>query len=554
VPLITALDSSEGGRNHLFRIRGLHGRSLILKVCASPADNVNRERWAYAQFPSHLVPRMLGTARPADLREQATAAGDWEALRHLDHPVGGLLWMEALPGKPATHGLDDNVILNVGEALGLIHALHPRRGPRLLIGSDPRGILALAQDGVVQASQWRALDTATLRTLRRAVAHVGVHLDRAWHRCDVVRVRTLCHGDLRWGNIQLHRHHVHFVDLEHAGLGDPAVDLAFMACRTPLDAHEEMCLLDGYLRARRDRTLLDRYFTVKPALALMGAVEAVLDLARIRRGERAVTRDGETHVRNREKCILSELEMALMLALRARPSHRLRLLKTRKARGKRRWRGVVAVDGTAASGKSVVAQGLADRLRIPYFNTGAAYRAVALHALEQGLRPDRDADVAALLCWLRGARLRLRDGGGVELEGRLRHRALDVSLVESEVASWAALGPVRRVLNARFLPALGSSAAVVEGRDVGTVLFPQARHKLYVDAALNVRATRLRERCGHLLTHSAALRLVRARDQADMTRALAPLRPAADACCLDTTHLTMDTALIRALSLLGVQE
>ncbi|MEW5848319.1 MAG: (d)CMP kinase, partial [Myxococcota bacterium] len=548
---VLPLDASEGGRNHLFRVRTGSAR-LVLKVRADRSLDSTRERWALPRLPRGLGPRLVAYATPHELRHHCARRGWWRELHALDAPVGPLLWLEELPGEPAQHGLPDEVVRETGAVIAKLHGVVPREGPRLACGSEGTSILRLAEEGLAQLTTMKALDPTTLRALSRACAHVDQHLERAWRRFSFTRVRTLCHGDLRWHNLHVHDDVIRLVDLEHAGMGDPAVDLALMACRTPLDVHEELCLLDGYLSARTDAQLLDRYITVKPAVALLGAVDAVMDLVRIARADQRVVRDAGAHVQRRLPHITDELQHALTRCLGAPPSRpRITTGKPVKARGS--WRGVVAVDGTAASGKSVVAQAVATRLGIPYFNTGTAYRYVALHALEMGWSARDGEDVARMVAHLRGCRVKLTPTGATEVNGREYRAALDVIPVEETVSAWAAVPAIRDALALKFRPALRAPAAVVEGRDVGSVLCPGTPHKLYVDASLDVRADRMVDRCEGVVTRKEARKLLARRDRADTTRDVAPLRPAPDAKLLDTTRLTLDDAITKAMRLLGVR-
>lgn len=193
---------------------------------------------------------------------------------------------------------------------------------------------------------------------------------------------------------------------------------------------------------------------------------------------------------------------------------------------------VIAVDGPVASGKSTLARRLARHLGLPFLDTGLLYRAVARRLLARGAAP---GDVAAATA--EALALTAED---LEAPG-LRDEA--VGQMASRVAAWA---PVRDALlpfQRRF--AARPPGAVLAGRDVGTVVCPEARHKIFITASVEERARRrhaeLRRRDGTAI-YAAVLEELRQRDRRDQDRAVAPLRPAPDAWVLDTTDLDADAA------------
>ena len=202
---------------------------------------------------------------------------------------------------------------------------------------------------------------------------------------------------------------------------------------------------------------------------------------------------------------------------------------------------IIAVDGPAAAGKGTLARRLAAHLKLAYLDTGLLYRAVGLAVLKAGGDPD-DPDAAA-----RAARtLDAADLGDPELRG---DRAAGAA---SRVA---AIPRVRKELlefQRRFAtsPPGGAAGAVLDGRDIGTVVCPDADAKLFVTASLEARAGRrlkeLRER-GVEAIHSRVLEDMQERDARDRKRAVSPLVPAADAYVLDTTELDADAAFAQAL-------
>ena len=202
---------------------------------------------------------------------------------------------------------------------------------------------------------------------------------------------------------------------------------------------------------------------------------------------------------------------------------------------------IVAIDGPAGSGKSTTARAVADRLGWLYLDTGAMYRAVGLAFRARSL-PFTDADARTLLP---GLDVRLQtgpDGTRVTLDGddvtdriRTPQAATDASLA-------SALGPVRQAMVALQRRAADGRDVVVEGRDIGTVVFPDADVKFFLVADLDARARRRLAQTGD--ADRDAFESVRSaladRDHRDQSRDLAPLKPAADAVVLDTTALTID--------------
>lgn len=201
---------------------------------------------------------------------------------------------------------------------------------------------------------------------------------------------------------------------------------------------------------------------------------------------------------------------------------------------------VVAVDGPAGAGKSSACRALAERLGFTYVDTGAMYRAVGVLADEMGIALDDDAALAALL---RDLAFALPDGGtrlvvaGRDLSAAIREpRAGDL-------ASRVSTRPVVRERLVAIQRQFGQAGGVVmEGRDIGTVVFPEASVKLYLTAdpaeRARRRATELRAR-GETVDEAALAHELAERDRRDQTRAHAPLRPAGDAVVLDTTRLTL---------------
>jgi cytidylate kinase len=205
---------------------------------------------------------------------------------------------------------------------------------------------------------------------------------------------------------------------------------------------------------------------------------------------------------------------------------------------------VIAIDGPAGSGKSSTARAVALHVGLAHLDSGALYRAFTLAALDHGLPLDRGSRIAALARDL-PVRLALGDEGffpevaGVDVSEAVRRPD-----VTAHVSAVSALPEVRAAANQilRDGAALHSRGVVMDGRDIGTVVFPDAGLKVYLTAAPEERARRRILQEGREVTPDAvaaeAERLV-ARDTADAGRSIAPLRQAADAVPLDTTRMTL---------------
>ena len=202
---------------------------------------------------------------------------------------------------------------------------------------------------------------------------------------------------------------------------------------------------------------------------------------------------------------------------------------------------MIAVDGPAGAGKSSASRALARRLGFGYVDTGAMYRAVGVLAAERGVDPD---DAAALGRLVAALDFELADDGERLLVGGRDLSAAIRRPEAGELASRVSTQPVVRQRLVALQRALGAAGGVVmEGRDIGTVVFPDARVKLYLTADPATRAARRAAelRAAAATVDEAALaRELAERDRRDAGRAHSPLRPAADAVVLDTTALTLE--------------
>ncbi len=217
---------------------------------------------------------------------------------------------------------------------------------------------------------------------------------------------------------------------------------------------------------------------------------------------------------------------------------------------------VVTLDGPAGVGKTTLARRLADELGIAYLDSGAMFRTLALR-LGEGAERRPEAELLAEAGGLdfslegSGSGTRLRCQGAVVGQ---EIRTEEVGLMASRLA---AVPVVREILKAAQRRLGEGSSLVAEGRDMGSVVFPRARHKFFLDASPEVRA---RRRLGDLRAMGMELPLeelearIRERDTRDRTRAVAPLRPAEDACLVDTSELDRDEVLAVLLARIRERE
>jgi cytidylate kinase len=214
-----------------------------------------------------------------------------------------------------------------------------------------------------------------------------------------------------------------------------------------------------------------------------------------------------------------------------------------------RLQPVIAIDGPAGAGKSTLAAHLARRFGFLNLETGAMYRALALKAIDHDLAFDEEETLLALAeqshitlePQLEGNRVLL---DGVDVSRRVREK--DVTAAASQIS----VHPHLRAWMVTQQRKLGESGGVVmEGRDIGTAVFPDAEVKIFLDAAPEVRGNRRYRQAGAAdvpVTEEAVIKEMKERDARDRNRAESPLRPADDAVILDSTAMTLDEVLIAA--------
>jgi cytidylate kinase len=209
---------------------------------------------------------------------------------------------------------------------------------------------------------------------------------------------------------------------------------------------------------------------------------------------------------------------------------------------------IIAIDGPSGAGKGTIARTISSRLGYRHVDTGAMYRAIGWKALHDGIKLDDEPLVAALA----ERSTIVVEGGVVSIDEHEITSAIRTPEIDKAATSVARLPQVRAVLVARQR-ALGAQGGVVmEGRDIGTVVFPNADVKIYLDASAEERARRRANdpaHSGSKSSQAAVAAAIQARDTSDTTRAASPLTLAPDAVHIDTTSMPIDEVVERVLAL-----
>lgn len=214
---------------------------------------------------------------------------------------------------------------------------------------------------------------------------------------------------------------------------------------------------------------------------------------------------------------------------------------------------VIAIDGPAASGKSTIAGLVADRLGIPYINTGNMYRAVTLYAMRQGLNLSECSEekLAPVLKQIKLNYVKAASGQyEIMLNGEFPGAKIRTPEVASFVSLVAALPNVRTWLIDKQREFAGLGRIVMEGRDIGTVIFPRAQYKFFLTATPEERAKRRLAQAGEApdgATVESIAKAIAERDLLDSTRKTAPLKKADDAILIDTSGMSIEQVIEQIL-------
>ena len=209
---------------------------------------------------------------------------------------------------------------------------------------------------------------------------------------------------------------------------------------------------------------------------------------------------------------------------------------------------IIAIDGPSGAGKGTIARAISQHLGYRHIDTGAMYRAIGWKASADGVPLD---DERALATLAREAAI-VVEGGVVSIDGHDVARAIRTPEIDRAAAAVARLPQVRAVLVERQRQTAASGGVVMEGRDIGTVVFPQADVKVYLDATPEERARRRANDPAHTGSQTgqaAVAEAIQARDKSDTTRAASPLTIAPDAVQIDTTGMPIPVVVERVLAL-----
>lgn len=539
----TLLRPGLGARNVLMRGHCEQG-PYLLKLRMHPNASTEAEAYAMSLMPPHMVPQVVATFSTRELVWEAVERRDLKAIQALDLDVGDGLVMTWSDAEVITSPPSREQLAKLAKQLVTLHQTHdpafeespleplffPRRP-----GAMARVILDQAEDLFDRG----ALDEDGVTLIEEAVEQLDTLLEGFPDEVERPSSFGLCHGDLRWHNMLYDGQHFLFLDFEDAAIGDAATDLAMMAARIPLSWAEEVFLLDAYLSHRRERGWIARYWAIRDFVALLCALGACLDVYDVMAGLRLVTGAPSAWIEERWPAACREWEAAIKRILG--PSTMIPTLQKPSSpppseRGPL-FEGVITVDGPSVSYKSPFACQLAMNLGVSYINTGAAYRYATLWAHCHELSPEGEGPTVLIQHLEEMAMFFCEDGAIIVDEYRYAESLLHPS-VESQVAAWAALPEIRKALAPHFAKAL-TKPAVIEGRDAGSVLAPDAPWKLVVEAPLSERVEALAARSGVSL--AAAEAMIQERDHEDTTRACAPLTTPEGAHVIQLDPTTLDT-------------
>ena len=214
---------------------------------------------------------------------------------------------------------------------------------------------------------------------------------------------------------------------------------------------------------------------------------------------------------------------------------------------------IIAIDGPSGAGKGTISRAISQDLGYRHIDTGAMYRAVGWKATHDGVALDDEAAVSALAAHSSI----VVENGVVSIDGHDVTRAIRTPDMDKAAASVARLPRVREVLVARQREMGRDGGVVMEGRDIGTVVFPQADVKIYLDASPDERARRRSQDTAHTGSQAgqaAVAAAIAARDKSDTTRAVSPLTLASDAIHIDTTNMPIGDVVSRVLVIVREKE
>ena len=212
---------------------------------------------------------------------------------------------------------------------------------------------------------------------------------------------------------------------------------------------------------------------------------------------------------------------------------------------------IIAIDGPSASGKSTTAKGISEKLKIMHLDTGAMYRAITLGLKNAGIS---HKDIENVRGFLSEATIYFDENNQIHLNGKNISKEIRTNDISSRVSAVSAIPEVRKKMVMIQRQVAKGNDCVLEGRDIGTVVFPNAEFKFFLIADLEIRAKRrLIElvEMGELKSVSELIDDIKRRDEFDSTRNHSPLKKAEDAIPIDTSHITIDEQINKIINLIN---
>lgn len=214
---------------------------------------------------------------------------------------------------------------------------------------------------------------------------------------------------------------------------------------------------------------------------------------------------------------------------------------------------VVAIDGPAGTGKGTVTKIIAEKLNLLYIDTGAMYRAVTLKAIRSNIKPQEQEKLKEMLENISIKLNRNKEGQQVLLDDEDVSKEIRTTDVDNWVAKYSAVRCVREKMTPLQREMRNEGNIIMEGRDIGTAVFPDADVKIYLDASLEERANRRYKQNiqkGIECSYDEILNGIRERHILETTREIAPLKQAEDAIYVDTTNLTIDEVVKKIINII----
>ena len=210
---------------------------------------------------------------------------------------------------------------------------------------------------------------------------------------------------------------------------------------------------------------------------------------------------------------------------------------------------IIAIDGPSASGKSTTAKGVSNKLGFTHIDTGSMYRAVTLGLSYENIMPD---DLNSINSYLRNLDLKFDSNGRIVLNGENVSNAIRTVEISSKVSMISAIPDIRNKMVDFQRSIAGKSNCVLEGRDIGTVVFPNADYKFYMIADINIRAQRRLielKQLNESITIEEIISNIKNRDELDSKRSHSPLKKAIDAIEIDTSLLSINQQIEKIVEL-----